>query len=88
MIGSTMSILDITRHLVDHRCKDVTPDLDLSSCDETPISWGGFGDVYRGRLSDGTRVAIKCARFTIGSHTESRKILKTAVGSVSKFAKA
>ncbi|KAG9074523.1 hypothetical protein FS749_013922 [Ceratobasidium sp. UAMH 11750] len=76
MISSTMSISDITRHLVDHRCKDVTQYLDLSSCDETPISWGGFGDIYRGRLSDGAQVAIKCARYSIGSHAESRKILK------------
>ncbi|KAG8699584.1 hypothetical protein FRC08_005212 [Ceratobasidium sp. 394] len=76
MISSTMPISDITRHLVDHRCKDVTQYLDLSSCDETPISWGGFGDIYRGRLSDGTQVAIKCARYSIGSHAESRKVLK------------
>ncbi|KAG8686276.1 hypothetical protein FRC08_012648, partial [Ceratobasidium sp. 394] len=58
------SILDI---LIQHGCRDVTRDLDLSTCSEYPIANGGFGDIYRGQLTNGTRVAIKCTRIIAGS---------------------
>ncbi|KAG8711151.1 hypothetical protein FRC08_016249 [Ceratobasidium sp. 394] len=62
-IGSTMPVAEIIQHLVLHGCQDITVDLDLPSCSEYPISTGGFGDVYRGRLESGQGVAIKCMRI-------------------------
>ncbi|QRV94765.1 kinase domain protein [Ceratobasidium sp. AG-Ba] len=79
-IRSTMSSAEIIRHLVSHGCKDQTMDLDLSSCSEYPISSGGSGDVYRGKLKIGHNIAIKCMRFVDLSSDENkiRKDLKYA----------
>ncbi|KAG9087932.1 hypothetical protein FS749_002549, partial [Ceratobasidium sp. UAMH 11750] len=62
VIGRTMPAANIIQHLVQHGCRDMTADLDSSSCSEYPIANGGFGDVYRGQLGKGKRVAIKCMR--------------------------
>ncbi|KAG9089429.1 hypothetical protein FS749_001345 [Ceratobasidium sp. UAMH 11750] len=62
-IGRTMPPAIIIQHLVLHGCQDITADLNLSGCSEYPIANGGFGDVYRGQLSEGMRVAIKCMRM-------------------------
>ncbi|KAG9102873.1 hypothetical protein FRC07_010137, partial [Ceratobasidium sp. 392] len=62
-ISRTMLPAEIIRHLVVHGCQDVTKDLDTQSCSEYPIASGGFGDVYRGQLRNGPRVAIKCMRI-------------------------
>ncbi|KAG8688066.1 hypothetical protein FRC08_011637 [Ceratobasidium sp. 394] len=62
-IGRTMLPAIIIQHLVFHGCRDITATLNLSSCSEYPIASGGFGDVYRGQLSKGMRVAIKCMRL-------------------------
>jgi predicted unusual protein kinase regulating ubiquinone biosynthesis (AarF/ABC1/UbiB family) len=43
-------------------CPDVTEDLDRSQCTNIPANGGGLGDVYEGKLQNGTVVAIKCAR--------------------------
>lgn len=44
------------------RCQDLTKKLDLPQCTKLPIAGGGLGDIYKGRLDNGTVVAIKCAR--------------------------
>ncbi|KAG8729743.1 hypothetical protein FRC11_008111, partial [Ceratobasidium sp. 423] len=61
-ISGTMPISDVLKVLSNHGCKDVTEQLDHSNTSEHPISTGGFGDVYSGRLKTGDRVAIKCLR--------------------------
>ncbi|KAG8706812.1 hypothetical protein FRC08_000852 [Ceratobasidium sp. 394] len=66
VIGSRMPISDIIAQLCLHGCKDLTRSLDLSSFSSRPISRGGFGEIYSGRLRDGTQVAVK----TICSHEE------------------
>jgi hypothetical protein len=33
--------------------------LDFSSCSNRPVSRGGFGEIYEGKLRDSTKVAIK-----------------------------
>ncbi|CAE6510983.1 unnamed protein product [Rhizoctonia solani] len=63
IISGTMSMLDVLEILSNHGCKDVTEKLDFASTSEHPISTGGFGDVYSGRLKTGDRVAIKCLRL-------------------------
>jgi hypothetical protein len=75
-VTTQQSSSEITQHLVRHHCPDITPSLDLSFCGNNPISWGGFGDIYRGRLLDGTQIAIKCARLHFSSHEASQKTLK------------
>ncbi|KAG9103164.1 hypothetical protein FRC07_010072, partial [Ceratobasidium sp. 392] len=69
---------EVISQLVQHGCQDVTKDLDPSSCSEHPVSSGGFGDVYQGRLKDGLCVAIKCIRFLSHSDDDQHKHLKHA----------
>ncbi|KAG8780328.1 hypothetical protein FRC12_023180 [Ceratobasidium sp. 428] len=76
VVSNCMSISAITQLLVAHRRQDVTKYIDPSSYDEFPISGGGFGDIYRGRVLDGTQVAIKRSRFLASTTAESQKILK------------
>ncbi|QRV85333.1 Tyrosine kinase catalytic domain protein [Ceratobasidium sp. AG-Ba] len=45
------------RRLVSHGCRNLTEH--ISSISRQPIERGGFGIIYRGRLGDGTLVAIK-----------------------------
>ncbi|KAG9084724.1 hypothetical protein FS749_005007, partial [Ceratobasidium sp. UAMH 11750] len=68
---------EIIALLVERQCPDLTDQLDLEECGNAPISGGGFGDVYKGRLIGGERVAIKCARLYMGQDgTNGHKILK------------
>ncbi|KAG8795449.1 hypothetical protein FRC12_014266, partial [Ceratobasidium sp. 428] len=53
----------VIERLVDHGCPNMSSRLNTAQCNEFPISRGGFGDVYRGTLSNGTKVALKCFRF-------------------------
>jgi hypothetical protein len=54
----------------------MTEKLDLEACGRHPISGGGFGDIYRGTLIGGARVAIKCARLYLQQDDEGHKVLK------------
>lgn len=62
-----MTASNIISQLVQHGCQDITQELNLSSCTKHPVSTGGFGDIYRGKLKDGSLVAIKCMRVFFGS---------------------
>ncbi|KAG8777306.1 hypothetical protein FRC12_000440 [Ceratobasidium sp. 428] len=76
-ISSAMSASEIIGILAEHHCFDVTNQLDLARCERTPITCGGFGDIYRGTLNGGQRVAIKCARLYLRhGDTNGHKILK------------
>ncbi|KAG8724899.1 hypothetical protein FRC09_012311 [Ceratobasidium sp. 395] len=59
MLSSDMSISDIITSLGQHGCRDLSQQLDISSCSIRPIARGGFSDIYFGKLYDGTPVAIK-----------------------------
>ncbi|KAG9127452.1 hypothetical protein FRC07_013635 [Ceratobasidium sp. 392] len=75
-ISSSMSVLDIVASLEKHGCHDLSQQLDVSSCSLTPISRGGFGEVYRGKLLDGTSVAVKTVFIHKDDHDQERKHLK------------
>jgi hypothetical protein len=53
------SVSEIISVLILHGCPDLSDLLDLSLCSPFPISGGGFGDVYRATLKDGSLVALK-----------------------------
>ncbi|KAG8749216.1 hypothetical protein FRC12_013519 [Ceratobasidium sp. 428] len=77
-ISSFMSIHEISQHLCQHGCQDVTEHLDIDSFSTFPLSSGGFGDVYRGRFKNATQVAIKTMRLQISSTELGQKSLKYA----------
>ncbi|KAF8593840.1 WD40 repeat-like protein [Ceratobasidium sp. AG-I] len=63
MVTSNMSVEDMFRCLVQHGCADISPLLGSSQHSLTPIANGGFGDVWRVTLSDGSVIAVKTLRL-------------------------
>ncbi|KAJ1306306.1 hypothetical protein OPQ81_011005 [Rhizoctonia solani] len=76
-ITAGMPLSEVLLHLSRHGCQDVTKELDKSKCSEYPERIGGFGEVYRGVLRDGTKVSIKILKI-IGSTGEEKKLVKHA----------
>lgn len=68
---------EIVARLGDHGCQNITNQLNLPTCSVYPMSNGGFGDVYRGKLIDGSQVAIKTMRIYINTN-EAQKPLKVS----------
>ncbi|KAG8692212.1 hypothetical protein FRC08_009934 [Ceratobasidium sp. 394] len=77
-ITSTMALEEIILRLGDSGCANITDQLDQTSYSKYPVSTGGFGDVYTGRLRDGRLVAIKTMRLRVNNSQESQKSLKHA----------
>ncbi|EUC60960.1 tyrosine kinase family catalytic domain protein [Rhizoctonia solani AG-3 Rhs1AP] len=63
LISSHMGVCEVMSSLVDHGCTDLTSTINLSTFGEHPVSYGEFGDVYRGRLTDDTLIAVKTLRI-------------------------
>ncbi|KAG9105265.1 hypothetical protein FRC07_009442, partial [Ceratobasidium sp. 392] len=87
LISRIMSTSEVVTHLVDHGCKDITDQLDLTSCSDYPVSNGGFGDVYKVNLRDGAQVAVKTMRVQVNSTSEGTKHLKEAARELHTWAK-
>ncbi|KAG9089081.1 hypothetical protein FRC06_001722, partial [Ceratobasidium sp. 370] len=77
VIDSHTSILEIITQLGLHGCPNLTGSIDRSSFSSRPIARDGFGEVYRGRLWDGTQVAIKTIR-THEEYEESKHLKDSA----------
>ncbi|KAG9113372.1 Microtubule-associated protein, microtubule dynamics during spindle orientation, partial [Ceratobasidium sp. 392] len=78
---------EVIAHLGNHGCNDITDKLDLASSSSYPIFNGGFGDVYKVKLRDGTQVAVKTMRVQINSGSEGAKHLKNAARELHTWAK-
>jgi hypothetical protein len=50
----------------------------MATFSEFPVSHGGFSDIYRGRLSNDTQVAIKALRICADSISQNPKHLKVS----------
>lgn len=86
VIGSSMTSAEIATVLACHGCADLTQQLETESCSAFAVSNGGFGDVFTGKLRDGTRVAIKAARIQ-ALHGHSGKELKHAARELHTWSK-
>ncbi|KAG9125077.1 hypothetical protein FRC07_009066 [Ceratobasidium sp. 392] len=60
-IDDSMSTTEVLGLLMEHGCSDMTSNIELLS--EIPVSEGGFGRVYRGKLRNGSEVAVKVLRM-------------------------
>ena len=54
--------------LVKHGCTNLSASIDLTRRSSVAIGLGGFGDVWRTELFDGTLVAIKTLRQNFIAH--------------------
>lgn len=66
--------------LVSHGCPDITETVNERESQTLPRAFGGFGDIYYGKLYDTSAgdVAIKCARFSADENI-SRRALKVCI---------
>ncbi|KAG9119412.1 Microtubule-associated protein, microtubule dynamics during spindle orientation, partial [Ceratobasidium sp. 392] len=87
LISRVMPASEVIAHLGNHGCNDITDQLDLASSSSYPIFNGGFGDVYKVNLRDGTQVAVKTMRVQINSTSEGAKHLKNAARELHTWAK-
>ncbi|CAE6412756.1 unnamed protein product [Rhizoctonia solani] len=53
---------DVVELLTNHGCVDLSLAMDENSCSQYPVANGGLGDVFQGKLWDGTLVAVKTIR--------------------------
>lgn len=58
--------------LTEHGCQNITIDLDWISCSVLPFETGGSADIYQGKLSGGSKIAIKTLRM----HSSGNNALK------------
>ena len=65
-------------HLYAHGCKDATHLIDQTEYSIYPVSYGGFGEVYGGRLKDGGHIALKCLRLMLDSSEASEKQVRVS----------
>ncbi|KAG8741702.1 hypothetical protein FRC10_002575 [Ceratobasidium sp. 414] len=59
---SLCEVEEVFKHLINRGCVNFTTQLDLSQFPDLPFAGGRFGDVWCGRLTDSTQVAVKCLR--------------------------
>ncbi|KAG8793927.1 hypothetical protein FRC12_001151 [Ceratobasidium sp. 428] len=73
------SLVEVILCLVKQGCANMTKQLDLDSCSSFPISSGGFGDIYQGKIQGGAQVAIKTMRLReVNLDQQNQKSLKHA----------
>ncbi|CAE6479193.1 unnamed protein product [Rhizoctonia solani] len=77
-ISRRMTMDEVLHELYLHGCKNITPYLNRSMSGDNPVAGGGFGDVYRGALNNGTNVGLKCVRLEVDSDDGGRKKVKDA----------
>ncbi|KAL5638853.1 hypothetical protein ACGC1H_003268 [Rhizoctonia solani] len=86
VIGSSMTVAEITSILRRHCHKTIIRLLSLRCCSSHPVSTGGFGDIYLGQLENGTSVAVKVARYST-NHASFRKQSKHTAKELRTWAK-
>ncbi|CAE7074086.1 unnamed protein product [Rhizoctonia solani] len=64
-IGRHMSMEEMFHHLILHGCVNLSSQMDAQQDNAIIINGGGFGDIWSGKLDDGTQVAIKAWRAPI-----------------------
>ncbi|QRV80207.1 Tyrosine kinase family catalytic domain protein [Ceratobasidium sp. AG-Ba] len=86
--SSKMSLQQMFECLTAHGCTDLSSRLNSDPRSYTVISGGAFGDVYSGKLRDGTAIAIKALRNHLLSQDMGPKYLKRAMRELYIWSKA
>ncbi|KAG8724809.1 hypothetical protein FRC09_013770, partial [Ceratobasidium sp. 395] len=66
---------------------DITDQVDFTTCSERPVSSGGFYEIYRCRLKDGTEVALKAVRLYVGLTEQNQEMLEPAIREIYTWSK-
>ncbi|KAG8728778.1 hypothetical protein FRC11_010226, partial [Ceratobasidium sp. 423] len=85
-ISQHMSIRDMFELLSCHGSIDLSSHMDPEQESAVLVSGGGFGDIWKGKLQDGTRVAIKAWRESVIDKCDY-KILKRATREIHYWSK-
>ncbi|CAE6449368.1 unnamed protein product [Rhizoctonia solani] len=75
-IGRHMSMQEMFHHLLHHGCVDLSSQMDAQQ-DIMIVNGGGFGDIWLGKLKNGTQVAVKTWRACLIEQCDY-KVLKRA----------
>ncbi|CAE6469551.1 unnamed protein product [Rhizoctonia solani] len=78
IISSDMDVSTIVSILAAHGCTDLSSRTNYDTFSDYPIANGGFADVYRGQLSDGTMVAVKNLRISYGDPGRAKHLKHAA----------
>ncbi|CAE6495540.1 unnamed protein product [Rhizoctonia solani] len=78
---------EVMSHLVAHGYEDLTLAINFSTFDEHPVSYGEFGDVYRGLLADETLIAVKILRIPMNNMPGVSEHLKNAARELLSWSK-
>ncbi|CAE6507503.1 unnamed protein product [Rhizoctonia solani] len=89
IISRHMDANEVMPRLVAHGCNDLTSAINLSTFDEHPVSYGEFGDVYRGRLTDEaqTLIAVKILRIPMSDRSWISENVKDAARELHTWSK-
>ncbi|CAE6419857.1 unnamed protein product [Rhizoctonia solani] len=87
VVSSSMTCGEIFDLLMSRGCSDLTPWLDERSCSQYPVSTGGYGDVFRAKLTNGHEVAIKTIRIYDNNGTSEGRYAKHAAREIYAWSK-
>ncbi|CAE7202794.1 unnamed protein product [Rhizoctonia solani] len=71
IINRQTSVEETLSHLYKHGCTDATHLINQTEHSDYPVSYGGYGEVYKGKLQDGSHIALKCLRQLILDSSET-----------------
>ncbi|CAE6505945.1 unnamed protein product [Rhizoctonia solani] len=72
--SNEMTALGMFKCLTEHGCSDLRSLIDPNRFSSHRVAEGGFGDVWKGQLTDGTRVAVKVLRYGLIREDGSKSI--------------
>ncbi|CAE6441168.1 unnamed protein product, partial [Rhizoctonia solani] len=73
-----MTFKEMFELLLDHGCIDLSSKMDSTQNSRSPVSVGGFGEIWTSRLYDGTKVAIKVWRASEIEQCEAKALKHAA----------
>ncbi|KAJ1308940.1 hypothetical protein OPQ81_004623 [Rhizoctonia solani] len=87
-VANHLSSKDVFDQLVAHGCSDLSSVMDPEKYSDRSVTGGGFADIWKGSLQDGTEVAIKVWRFdSIDVSEDDPKKLKRSMREVYHWSK-
>ncbi|KDN33755.1 hypothetical protein RSAG8_13153, partial [Rhizoctonia solani AG-8 WAC10335] len=89
LLGSErhMVACEIIRQLAVHGCENLTDHINPDSFSYLPLFTGGLGDVYRGSLLGGLRIALKTPRISLNILEENPDYLKDVAREIHTWSK-